>query len=52
MQGRGMAVCLPADVDTDLVIAARYLRTRTGTSGRPMCSRISILRLLPVSWEP
>jgi len=28
MQGRGTAVCLPADVDTDLVIAGRYLRTR------------------------
>jgi methanogen homoaconitase small subunit len=28
MQGRGMAVCLPADIDTDLVIAGRYLRTR------------------------
>ena len=28
MQGRGPAVCLPADIDTDLVIAGRYLRTK------------------------
>jgi methanogen homoaconitase small subunit len=28
MQGRGTAVCLPADIDTDLVIAGRYLRTK------------------------
>jgi len=28
MQGKGMAVCLPADIDTDLVIAGRYLRTK------------------------
>ncbi|HVP97487.1 3-isopropylmalate dehydratase [Methanoregula sp.] len=28
MQGKGTAVCLPADIDTDLVIAGRYLRTR------------------------
>ena len=28
MQGKGTAVCLPADVDTDLVIAGRYLRTK------------------------
>ena len=28
MQGRGTAVCLPADIDTDLIIAGRYLRTK------------------------
>jgi methanogen homoaconitase small subunit len=28
MQGQGHAVCLPADIDTDLVIAGRYLRTK------------------------
>ncbi len=28
MQGKGRAVCLPADIDTDLVIAGRYLRTK------------------------
>ncbi|MFA5331227.1 MAG: 3-isopropylmalate dehydratase [Methanoregula sp.] len=28
MQGHGKAVCLPADIDTDIVIAGRYLRTR------------------------
>jgi len=28
MQGRGRAVCVPADIDTDLVIAGRYLRTK------------------------
>jgi methanogen homoaconitase small subunit len=28
MQGEGFAVCLPADIDTDLVIAGRYLRTK------------------------
>jgi methanogen homoaconitase small subunit len=28
MQGTGAAVCLPADIDTDLVIAGRYLRTK------------------------
>jgi methanogen homoaconitase small subunit len=28
MQGKGKAVCLPADIDTDLVIAGRYLRTK------------------------
>jgi methanogen homoaconitase small subunit len=28
MQGKGRAVCLPADIDTDMVIAGRYLRTR------------------------
>jgi methanogen homoaconitase small subunit len=28
MQGKGTAVCLPADVDTDMVIAGRYLRTK------------------------
>jgi methanogen homoaconitase small subunit len=28
MQGKGKAVCLPADVDTDLIIAGRYLRTK------------------------
>ena len=28
MQGEGIAVCLPADIDTDMVIAGRYLRTK------------------------
>lgn len=28
MQAEGHAVCLPADIDTDIVIAGRYLRTR------------------------
>jgi methanogen homoaconitase small subunit len=28
MHGEGKAVCLPADIDTDLVIAGRYLRTK------------------------
>lgn len=28
MQGKGPAVCLGADIDTDLVIAGRYLRTK------------------------
>jgi len=28
MQGGGKAVCLPADIDTDIVIAGRYLRTK------------------------
>jgi methanogen homoaconitase small subunit len=28
MHGEGHAVCLPADVDTDMIIAGRYLRTR------------------------
>jgi methanogen homoaconitase small subunit len=28
MQSKGTAVCLPADIDTDLVIAGRYLRTK------------------------
>jgi len=28
MQGSGHAVCLGADIDTDLVIAGRYLRTK------------------------
>lgn len=28
MQAEGHAVCLPADIDTDLVIAGRYLRTK------------------------
>jgi len=28
MQGRGTAVCLPADIDTDVIIAGRYLRTK------------------------
>ena len=28
MQGKGNAVCLPADIDTDMVIAGRYLRTK------------------------
>jgi methanogen homoaconitase small subunit len=31
MQGRGTAVCLPADIDTDLIIAGRYLRTKDRT---------------------
>ncbi|HNX18018.1 MAG TPA: 3-isopropylmalate dehydratase [Methanoregula sp.] len=31
MQGRGTAVCLPADIDTDVVIAGRYLRTKDRT---------------------
>ena len=33
MQGEGHAVCLRADIDTDLVIAGRYLGPRTGASG-------------------
>jgi len=28
MQGQGNAVCLPADIDTDVMIAGRYLRTK------------------------
>jgi methanogen homoaconitase small subunit len=28
MQGRGRAVCIGPDIDTDLVIAGRYLRTK------------------------
>jgi methanogen homoaconitase small subunit len=28
MQGEGHAVCVPADIDTDVVIAGRYLRTK------------------------
>ena len=28
MQGEGHAVCLPADIDTDVMIAGRYLRTK------------------------
>jgi len=28
MQGKGPAVCVGADIDTDLVIAGRYLRTK------------------------
>ncbi|MDD1689581.1 MAG: 3-isopropylmalate dehydratase [Methanoregula sp.] len=28
MQGEGRAICLPADIDTDVVIAGRYLRTK------------------------
>ena len=28
MQGKGAAICLPADIDTDMVIAGRYLRTK------------------------
>jgi len=28
MQGTGTAVCLPADIDTDVIIAGRYLRTK------------------------
>jgi len=31
MQGKGMAVCLPADIDTDMIIAGRYLRTKDRT---------------------
>ena len=28
MKGEGLAVCLPADIDTDVIIAGRYLRTK------------------------
>jgi methanogen homoaconitase small subunit len=28
MQGKGRAVCVGADIDTDIVIAGRYLRTK------------------------
>jgi methanogen homoaconitase small subunit len=28
MKGLGHAVCLPADIDTDVIIAGRYLRTK------------------------
>ncbi|OPY35710.1 MAG: Methanogen homoaconitase small subunit [Methanoregula sp. PtaU1.Bin051] len=28
MQGTGKAICLPSDIDTDLIIAGRYLRTK------------------------
>ena len=28
MKGNGRAVCLPADIDTDVIIAGRYLRTK------------------------
>ncbi|MDD4484199.1 MAG: 3-isopropylmalate dehydratase [Methanoregula sp.] len=28
MQGKGTAVCLPSDIDTDVIIAGRYLRTK------------------------
>lgn len=31
MQGKGRAVCVGADIDTDLVIAGRYLRTKDHT---------------------
>ena len=28
MQRKGTAVCVPADIDTDIIIAGRYLRTK------------------------
>jgi len=28
MQGKGKAICLPSDIDTDMIIAGRYLRTK------------------------
>jgi methanogen homoaconitase small subunit len=28
MQGEGRTVCLPSDLDTDIIIAGRYLRTK------------------------
>ena len=31
MNGGGHAVCLPADIDTDVIIAGRYLRTKDRT---------------------
>ncbi len=31
MQGKGKAVCLPEDIDTDVIIAGRYLRTKDRT---------------------
>jgi methanogen homoaconitase small subunit len=31
MKVKGHAVCLPADIDTDLIIAGRYLRTKDRT---------------------
>ena len=41
----GHAVCLPADIDTDVVIAGRYSGPRTGVYGVHTSSRISILEL-------
>ena len=41
MQGTGTAVCLPADIDTDVVIPAGTCGPGTGVSGQPTSSRIS-----------